>query len=81
VVRILIHEGDCTCRRFHFHDLRNQCRLDQFPTTVLKVDFFFFGEQFDNFSQPLGLFRHGERAISGIQNAYIPNITIYLLGT
>jgi len=87
MVRILIHEGDCGCRRFLL-DLRNQRRRDRFPTAVLKDEFGFFlvskfGDDTNNFSHPFRLFRLGAHAIAIIifPNAYIPNITIYLLGT
>jgi hypothetical protein len=86
VVRILVNEGDCGCRRFHFLDLQNQHILDRFPTAVLKDEFGFFlvskfSEDTNNFSQTFGLFSCGAHAIIAVPNAYIPNITINLLGT
>jgi hypothetical protein len=86
VVRILIHEGDCGCRRFHFLELRNQRFLDRFSTAVLKDEFRFFfvgkfGDDTNNFSHPFRLFGRGAHAIHTIPNAYIPIITKYHLGT
>jgi hypothetical protein len=87
VVRILVNEGDCGCRRFHFLDLRNQHILDRFSAAVLKDEFGFisvskFGDDTNNFSHPFRLFMRGAHAIRAVPNAFIPNITtIYLLGT
>jgi hypothetical protein len=40
-----------------------------------------FGDATNNFSHPFRLFRHGAHAIPAFPNAFIPNITIYLLRT